>query len=365
MNHFRHFFLGLAFLLLSGSFFPTLAQNLSPKAEFHKAEVLSITNESKERGDLVQTLKVSILDGKEKGKNVTTTFSLPQKNADGKLMPKDEVILEKTTVQKKTQYHVMDRYRLPPLLTIVLAFFAFVIFIAGKKGLGSILGMCISLAIILYFIVPQILHGADPLLISILGSLVIMATTIYLAHGITQRTTIALASTAISLLLTGLLAVLFVSITRLTGMGSEDAYALQFNNATINLQGLLLGGIIIGALGVLDDITTAQTATVFELARANEKLKVRELFDRGYNVGKEHIVSLVNTLVLAYAGASLAIFMLFVLNPLNMPYWVILNNEMIVEEIVRTLAGSIGLILAVPITTILAAFFARYSLKIK
>jgi uncharacterized membrane protein len=140
---------------------------------------------------------------------------------------------------------------------------------------------------------------------------------------------------------------------------------LQQGKFSIDMQGLLLGGIIIGALGVLDDTTTTQSATIFALSEANEKMKVKDLIIKGLQVGKEHITALVNTLVLAYAGVSLPIFIFLVLNPLNQPIWVILNSEMLVEEIARTIAGSVGLILAVPITTVLAAFFSRYSVKIK
>ena len=218
--------------------------------------------------------------------------------------------------------------------------------------------MIVSVLVILQFIVPQILQGQDPLLVSIAGSLAIMLLTIYLAHGISKRTTVALGATAIALLITGVLSYFFVNITDLTGVGSEDAYLLQFGPASINLKGLLLGGIIIGALGVLDDITTSQSAAVFEIAKANKKLEFMDLIMRGYVVGKEHIASLVNTLVLAYAGASLSLFIIFVLNPSNQPYWVILNSQIIVEEVIRTLAGSIGLVMAVPIATILAAWAA-------
>ena len=134
---------------------------------------------------------------------------------------------------------------------------------------------------------------------------------------------------------------------------------LQISGTNINAQGLLLSGIIIGALGVLDDVTTTQSAAIFEFFKLNKKLSVTDLYMKGYSVGKEHISSLVNTLILAYAGASLALFVIFVLNPNNIPTWVMLNDEMIVEEIVRALAGSIGLVLAVPITTIIAAYVAK------
>ena len=210
--------------------------------------------------------------------------------------------------------------------------------------------------------------GQDPLLISIIGSLIILSVGIYLAHRLNEQTTVAVVSTFFSLILTGVLAVLFVKFTHLSGLGSEEAYDLQFRfTETINFQGLLLGGIIIGALGVLDDVTTAQSATIYELSRTDNRLTFSTLVKKGMNVGREHITSLVNTLVLAYAGASIGVFIYILLGLQNgtTPLWVILNSEVLVEEIIRTLAGSIGLILAVPITTLLASFLSTYSVKVK
>jgi uncharacterized membrane protein len=194
-----------------------------------------------------------------------------------------------------------------------------------------------------------------------------MVTTIYLAHGVSQQTTIAIISTFVSLIITIVISILFVDLIKLSGTGSEDIYSLvQGFKGTINFQGLLLGGIIIGTLGVLDDVTTTQTTTMYTLAEANPAYTVSTLFKHGMKIGREHITSLVNTLVLAYAGASIGVFIYLFLGMKQgtAPLWVMLNSEFIVEEIVRTLSGSIGLVLAVPITTLLASFFAKYSVKI-
>jgi uncharacterized membrane protein len=180
---------------------------------------------------------------------------------------------------------------------------------------------------------------------------------LYLAHGFSKRTSIAVASTVIAIVVSALLAILFVDLTKIAGLGSEEALYLQVANlGKINLKGLLLGGIIIGSLGVLDDITTAQTATVEEISAANNKLDFAELYRRGTSVGREHILSLINTLVLAYAGSSFPLFILIVRNTTE-PLWVVLNSEPIVEEIVRTIVGSATLMFAVPISTVLAAYF--------
>lgn len=269
------------------------------------------------------------------------------------------VILSSTILNKPTTYHILDRYRLSPLPFLIIGFFILVIAFAGRRGIGSIIGMLISLAIIMLFIVPQILSGSDPLLISIIGALVIMITTIYLSHGFSKQTTVAVIATFIALIITGLLAVYFVQLLSLSGTGSEENALLAFGSSYINLQGLLLGGIIIGTLGILDDTTTTQAAAVFAFAKLDPKLSFEKLLHKGLEIGKEHIASLVNTLVLAYAGVSLSLFIFFIINPAHQPYWVIFNSESIVEEIVRTIAGSIGLILAVPITTLLAAWIVK------
>lgn len=357
------FFLFLSFFAKSSFAQQGVLPPEPPEEHYYKATVVEITAEDQKEvvgyTNFVQTAQLKIMEGEEKGNIVNLEHAgVLQSASSQKLIPGETVILIKTIQADTITYSVQDRYRLDTLIYIIIGFFILVILIAGKKGIGSIIGMIVSIFIILQFIVPQILQGKDPLLISIAGSLVIMLLTIYLAHGISRRTTIALGATAISLFATGILAYFFVNITDLTGLGSEDAYLLQFGPASINLKGLLLGGIIIGALGVLDDITTSQAAAVFEIARANKKLEFMDLVMRGYTVGKEHIASLVNTLVLAYAGASLSLFIIFVLNPSHQPYWVILNSQIIVEEAVRTLAGSIGLVLAVPIATILSAWAA-------
>jgi uncharacterized membrane protein len=343
------------------------------KQSFYKATVTTITREgTKDFGgikNIFQDITIQFLEGPEKGKTVTVehggvfTITKEQKVQQG-----DTVIVSATKQLNKTIYTVVDTYRLDTLLWLVIGFFVVVFAIARRKGLGAFIGMIISLAVIFFFIVPQIINGANPLFISIIGSLFIMVTTIYLAHGFSQQTNVAVLATFMSLIITGALSILFVKIAHLSGMGSEDAVTLfQGFQGKINSQGLLLGSIIIGALGVLDDVTTTQTTTIYELAEANEKYTIEHLFHKGMIIGREHIASLVNTLVLAYAGASIGVFIFLWLGMQNntQPLWVMLNSEIITEEVVRTLAGSLSLILAVPITTLLAAFFSKYSLKVK
>lgn len=361
------FFILFFFLFLPS---PVLAQQNSSQPEYYQAKVTDvITDGTKKVGNqnnLFQKLEVELEDGPDKGKRVQIEHGGMVIITKDQLVKENEKII--VTKTEGSNYRLYDRYRIPNVIWLGILFFAIVLAIAGKKGLGSFAGMAMSLLIIMLFIVPQIINGADPLFISIIGSVVIMIITLYLAHGFSQKTTLALIATCLSLFLTGLLATFFVHITGLSGLGTEDSYSLLqgFGNG-INLKGLLLGGIIIGTLGVLDDTTTTQSATIHELAEANPSYSVTTLFKKGMSIGREHIASLVNTLVLAYAGAAIGVFIYISLGLQNnmQPWWVIFNSELLMEEVVRTIAGSIGLILAVPITTILAAFFARNEIKIK
>ncbi len=345
-----------------------------PKEEFYKAQVISVDKEGERDIDgfksIYQDIKIKLLDGPDKDKTISIEnggqFNItPQQ----KVSKGDTVILSRISSidSGKIQYFIADKYRLDYLPYLLIFFIILVFIVAGKTGLGSLLGLAISLAIISLWVVPQILHGQDPLFVSIVGSLAILFLTTYLAHGISKQTTVALISTFISLMVTALLSIFMVHLTKLTGLGNEDAYSLQLGPVTqgINLQGLLLGGIIIGTLGALNDVTTTQSATIFEIFKDNPLIKFEPLVKKAFLIGKEHIVSLVNTLVLAYAGASLAIMIFFVLNPSQQPYWVILNSETIFDEIVRTIAGSIGLILAVPLVTLLAALYVTKDKSLK
>jgi uncharacterized membrane protein len=276
----------------------------------------------------------------------------------------EELIVLATEVNGEQVFYVDDKYRLSPVILSMLIFFALAILFAGIKGFTALIGLIVSFTVLMVIIVPQILAGADPLLVSFLGAIIIAVFSLYLAHGFNTRTTLAVISTLFSVVLSVGLALFFVEMTRLVGVGSEEAlYVQALGVADIDLRGLLLGGIIIGALGVLDDITTTQTAAVEEIFLANPKAEFSKLYSSALSVGKEHITSLVNTLVLAYAGASFPLLLLLVAESAE-PLWVTLNSEFIVEEIIRSVVGSATLIFAVPISTALAAYyFTKYTGK--
>lgn len=337
-----------------------------PKEEFEKAQVVDITNQGVLSSGgyklKYQNLKLKIIEGNDSGTVISLTYGGDIYLTDAQLVAKNDVLILDKTVDpsiSKNKYLIVDKYRLDAIPYILIGFIILLMFVAGWKGIGSIAGLVISLSIILIFVVPQIIAGHDPLIVSILGSIVILVVTTYLAHGVSKQTTIALVSTFIALIFAALFALSSVTFTRLAGIGNEDAVSLLVgqNTSSLNLRGLLLAGIIIGTLGALNDITTTQSATIFELKATDKNLKFSKLFSKGLLIGREHIISLVNTLVLAYAGSSLAIFIYFILNPSGQPLWVVLNNEIIIDELVKALAGTMGLILAIPIVTGLASWY--------
>ncbi|MDR5684048.1 MAG: YibE/F family protein [Armatimonadota bacterium] len=302
-----------------------------------------------------QVVRVQITGGPDRGQETEAefgeAFNVPQAQ---RLREGERVVLVRTAPAGEA--FVVDRYRLPWMGVVLALFFGLALAFARWRGMTALLGLSLSLLVLVQFVVPQIMAGANPLVVTMLAALVIAVVSIYLAHGFYLRTTVAIVSTVLTLAVAAGLAMGFVSLAKLFGAGKEEAFYLQLGLLqTVNLRGLLLGGIILGALGVLDDITTAQAAVVAELKHANPTLSFRELYRRGLAVGQEHITALVNTLVLAYAGASLPLFILFTVDR-GQPLWVTLNSEYIGEEVVRAAVGSIALILAVPITTALAAW---------
>ncbi len=305
---------------------------------------------------LTQSLRMRHADG--------TVFEMENAvlggNADLRLSPGQQVVVERAGMPDGTvEYRMRERYRLPALQWLLAAFVLLGVLFGGVTGFMSIVGLLASVAVLMLFVVPRIAEGADPLLVSLTGAYVIACTSLFLAHGFKKRTSVALLSTCVTLAIAAAAAVFSVKFAALFGLGSEEAMFLQTGPlAGVNLRGLLIGGFIIGALGVLDDVTTAQTAAIDEISKANPSLTSRQLYKAGFSVGKEHIASLINTLALAYVGASLPLLLLF-RQSTDVPAWMVVNGESIAEEIVRTLVGSTALLLAVPIST----WFAAYLLK--
>lgn len=250
-------------------------------------------------------------------------------------------------------YALTDFERRGPMLWLVVAFAALVILFGRLRGALSLVGLGLSLAVVALFIVPAILEGAEPLAVAVVGALAVMFATIPLAHGLGPKSVAAMLGTACSLLLTVALAVLFVELTHLTGLSSEEATLLQTNELGVSLRGLVLAGIVIAALGVLDDMTVSQASTVMALRAADPSQGFGSLFSAALRVGRDHVSATVNTLVLAYVGATLPLLLIFSATTLG--FFEVVNFEVVATEIVATLVGSIGLIAAAPITTAIAA----------
>jgi len=265
----------------------------------------------------------------------------------------DSVVVNEEVINDQSSYYIADHVRTPGLALVFGMFVLVILVVSGWHGVRSLIGLGSSFVVIFYFILPFLEQGYNPIFVAIVGALFIMLVTFYLSHGFNYKTHLAVAGTFLSLIATGILSLIFISITKLTGFATEEAVFLQITKGDgFNAQGMLLAGIIIGTLGVLDDITLSQASIVQELIQANPKLNPRKLFIKAMNVGKDHIASLVNTLVLVYTGASLPLLLLF--KDSQISTLELLNYEMIAEEIVRTLVGSAGLVLAVPLTTLLA-----------
>jgi uncharacterized membrane protein len=305
-----------------------------------------------------QIARVELLEGEYRGIVMEMDYGRRQILSNAVYLQNGDPVLVTVGMRPDgvlTVYFV-DFVRTNSLLWLTVIFVAVILAISRWKGLRSLLSLGFSLIVIIGYIIPHILAGEDPLWVSIIGSVILLGVTLYLTYGWNLKTHAAVVSMIFVLLITGTLAGLFVFFTRLTGSGDENAlFLLQMLNTPINLRGLLLGGMIIGALGVLDDLVTTQASAVFELHHANESLRFRHLFQAAMRIGQDHVAATVNTLVLAYAGAALPMLLMFSLGRSN--YGFLVNFEFIAEEIVRTLVGSLGLVTAVPLTTAIAILF--------
>lgn len=255
-------------------------------------------------------------------------------------------------------WYVNDIERDRPLLLLTAVFLVAVLVFGRWQGLRALLGLTITLGVVVAYVVPALLAGRDPVAVALSAAVVIMVITLYLTHGVQAKTTAAVLGTLLALALTVGLSWAFIEFASLTGMADEEARLASVSVGGLSLRGLLLAGIIIGALGVLDDVTMAQSSTVFELRRADPDTDFGGLFGGAMAVGRDHVAATINTLFLAYAGASLPLLILFSSSPDPLP--VIASSEVVAVEIVRTLVGSIGLMVSVPLTTALAAWLARH-----
>jgi len=346
-------------------FLPALAnlqENSVTEEEIFKARVIEVIRQNtvtSEDGSVLvqQKLKLKGLSGNWEDEEFVfdgTKYEVISANtyeAGDKVMVTHSQDMEGNDI-----FYVIDAVRQGSIYWLALLFAIVVIAVGRLKGLRALVVLVLTFLIILAFIIPRILAGNNPLFISIIGSLFILVLAIYITEGFKRTSTVAVFSIFIALIITGLLSVWFTAVTKLTGFASDEAiYLMGLTGGDINVQGLLLAGIILGALGVLDDVIISQVTLVRELKLANPQLSGRHLYSKAMKVGVSHMSAMVNTLFLAYAGAALPLLILFsIKEPPFLTFGQVLNNEMIATEIVRTLTGSIGLVLAVPIATLLA-----------
>lgn len=250
-------------------------------------------------------------------------------------------------------YFYADRDRRSSLLWLSALFVVVVVALGRLRGVLALLSMAATVIVLVGFVAPSVLDGNDPLLVAVVAASAIAIVSLYLTHGVSPTTTVALGGTLLALGLTLALSWVFFEVADFTGLATEEALTLPFIAEGLDLSSLLLGGAVIGALGALDDVTVTQAATVAELRYRSPDLSTAELTASGIRVGREHIASTVNTLLLAYAGASMPLLLLFAASDQSLG--IVANSEIIAVEIVRTLCGSVGLVAAVPITTALAA----------
>lgn len=252
-----------------------------------------------------------------------------------------------------TAWFVTDLRRLGALGWLALMFVGGVLAVGRWRGLRSLIGLGLSLWVVIGFMLPAILSGSSPPLVALVGGTAIMLLTLYLSHGFNAMTTAAAVGTLGALIATVVIALVAIDGARITGLASEDAVFARFAIGELDLRGLVLAGLIVAALGVLDDVTVSQASTVFTIHETDPDQSFAQLFARGMRVGRDHIASVVNTLFLAYAGASLGLLVLF--STSGLPITELVNSELVAVELVKTMVGSLGLLAAVPLTTLIAA----------
>jgi uncharacterized membrane protein len=249
-------------------------------------------------------------------------------------------------------YQYADTDRRSMLVLLALVFAAAVVGLGRMRGVAALAGLTISVALLLWFILPAIVAGRNAVLVAMVGGGAILLISLYLAHGYNPLTHVAALGAFSALALATGLSWLVLAVANFSGLASEEAFFL-LALPDVDLNGLLLAGIVLGAIGALDDVTVTQASAVWEVHSANPSLESPDLYASGLRVGRDHIVSTVNTLLLAYAGASLPLLILFTLSGQSLGF--VASSEVVAIEIVRTLVGSIGLVAAVPVTTWLSS----------
>lgn len=346
---------------------PGRADSLSGTEEIFKAKVLEVMEHNEIKRDdgsisIRQKLRLKGLDGGWQGREFIFDSGGVDVLSGAAYKAGDKVMVSYSPgPDGEDNFYVLGFARSGSLYWLAFLFALAVIAIGRRKGFRALIVLALTFFIILYFIIPRILAGGNPLFISIIGSFFILVLAIYITEGLKKSSTIAILAVLLSLIITGIISAWFTSLAKLTGFAGDEAiYLIGLAGGAINTKGLLLAGIIIGALGVLDDVVISQVMLVRELKNANPGLTRLDIYRRAMKVGVSHLSSMVNTLFLAYAGAALPLLILFSVNePPFLDFSQVISDELVATEIVRALAGSIGLVLAVPLSTLLAVRFLK------
>ena len=334
---------------------------LKDKEETILARVVKVTDSvikdvpNTETKALYQTVTVRFIKGERIGKEVTIQdTSFPMKVGD-------KVYVRYITTSDASEYYsIQEPYRIQALLYLFGFFFIAVLLFGGKQGFLSLVALFISFGVIFKILFPQIIEGGNVVVIATLGALLSLFVVMYMTHGFTRLTTAAFLGCTASVLVTLLLAIVSVKATALTGFSDEESVFLNIaTKGNIDFIALLVGGIIIGVIGVVDDVAITQASVVHELRHANPNLSSRDLYKKASAVGKNHMGAVINTLILAYTGASLPLVLLLYVS--ESPVLELINREAIATEIIRSCVGSIGLLCAVPLTTIIAIILMKDS----
>jgi uncharacterized membrane protein len=336
---------------------PVLATELGFSGQLVDATVATVDQapcQGTEESDGIRCDVVAIDITSGPTKRDAGVFELPLSDATVRLAEGDRIVVQyQPGNPEDLRYFFQDFQRDHPLLLLVLLFAGAVVALGRWQGVRALIALVVSGIVLVAFAFPSILDGHDPTAVALVAAVVIAVAALYLTHGVNDMMTVALVGTFAALGVTAILAATFTHLAHFTGFGSEDAFYLQYASAKIDVRGLILAGIIIGSLGVLDDVTVTQASAVWQLHEANPGYSARHLYAAAVTIGRDHIASTVNTLVLAYAGASLPLLLLFAQAGRSLTEVAV--GELVAVEVVRTLVGSIGLVSTVPLTTALAA----------
>jgi uncharacterized membrane protein len=302
-----------------------------------------------------QQAEVELLSGP--GAPGTAQALLPYGSQAPEVVAGDRIIVSFTAeAPEGEQYAFQDFDRGPPLLVLTILFALGVLALSRWRGIGALASLAYSLVLIAVFTLPAIMEGSSPLAVAVITAAAIMLVTLYLSHGFDVRSTVAMLGTLVSLVVIGALGWVFTRVGHFTGLVDEGSQYISGIAAQVDLRGLLLAGLVIGALGVLDDVTVTQTWAVWEIADVDPDASVRSIFVRAMRIGRSHAASTVNTLVLAYVGATLPLMLVF--SALSLPFGIAVSQEVVAQEVVRGLVGGLGILAAVPVTTGIAALVA-------